>query len=758
MKYLSLTPKSTKLTFGYDLSKADSFDGERVVSNVGSSNTSLTIEQMGFDISESPSYSGKFIGDYSSVTGHFSEGSSSMGCNFDKKTYIEIKGDTSSKQSSGTFIFSYEKKSRGTEIIFSNYSDDPLNPEGFEVGINDANKLFFLCQSSNGEFVKVFNNIPYKKNIYWLSVNLESNQISMNWWDTHEEAFETEEFLIDSKYIKPSSLWKIGSGVYSGEEGLDFNSAGYPFEGYVDKFFHFDDNLNEEDVTLIVKSFYETLTYHGEESGQYSASLVTGFSPYVDEIVSGITGYEDVITGYTPLVYEDYQYVTGENLYGDIVSGDTYYQLFQDISGNGLISGDITGVYQELIADEPSYEITGFATGYQTASVLIGGGEPLYFYSGISGELYKTYKHTPLYKEGAYYKKSDAYYDLETGASPIIMPDGLDGYGPRSYTYLGARDASVDFIETQKGVNLLSVNNFAGIFSSDLSENPVIVFDEDLSYDIDSLSVVVNGLTKQRGQIDEFEEYFDLTEGEFCVYENIDNEDNIEKEILTSDANLSLHVDSPIIDILKKHDVESLVISDTSQYSSSPFSEINPNNKNIFLNGQKIYKDIDYEIIGDSFKPIGDILNITGVFHTTSDWHIDSDAILSENVTGLGLYDIHEASPTLSLSYVSYLNGVRLDPKAFVLHDKDVDLISQNVNYIAGKQYYEIYNNYDINRMVQDSASAGGVVTTGVDWALMGSTDTDGTVLNEYGLPAAPGTLPMDVDPEEVDQYEPLEE
>ena len=139
---------------------------------------------------------------------------------------------------------------------------------------------------------------------------------------------------------------------------------------------------------------------------------------------------------------------------------------------------------------------------------------------------------------------------------------------------------------------------------------------------------------------------------------------------------------------------QSLTIANTSQYGS-PFSEINPTNRNIFLNGQKIYEGIDYDNNGGQFEPKGDILNITGVYHTTNDFNYDPDA----NVTSSHLAWELTISMNLQLwiLFVTYLNGIRLDPKAYVYHDSSVDLLQQGKDFIEN-QSMQIYHNYDIDR------------------------------------------------------------
>ena len=83
------------------------------------------------------------------------------------------------------------------------------------------------------------------------------------------------------------------------------------------------------------------------------------------------------------------------------------------------------------------------------------------YYWRSRGELYRTYI-TLLYILPLSIINLDSFYDLD-GSVPIVMSDGESGYGPKSYTYLGARNAAKDFVETQKGINMFSVNNFAGV-------------------------------------------------------------------------------------------------------------------------------------------------------------------------------------------------------------------------------------------------------------------------------------------------------
>jgi len=759
MKYVSFTDKDANIDFCYNFSDSSSYDNEFVISNHEDISPSLFLKELKFGNEDAYLHSGEFKGDYSSITGHFNNGYSSKGADFGGNTYLEVQQKNSSDALVGTFLFSCEKKTQGTDVIFSNYNKDTVNPSGFEFGINDANKLFFECNSSEGPSVFVLNNIPKAKNIFSVSIADDKSSVTLGLWDSYLQEFDKETFSLQGGYLKGSNNWIIGSGQYQGEVGINYSSEGYPFKGYIDKFVHFDSVIVEDDQIAVAKSFYENLTFTDETSGTFPV-YVTGYTETLDQIVMGVTGHEMVITGYTEPEIREYRYITGYNVYGAVNPGETYYTLDHEVDTGGVKIGTATGIYEELTASTymPN-EIIGFETGYKYETYETSPAEPMYYWSGVEGELYRTYTHTPLYSTPQYYKTSDSFYDLD-GSVPIVMSDGESGYGPKSYTYLGARNAAKDFVETQKGINMFSVNNFAGVSPKEGFKNPVVKWGHDLSFGTEAVSLLVNGVTKQQGDIEEyeddnFEKFFRVTNGEFSVFEPINDQLFSDLELGYYDENLSLYIDDPVIDILQTGvgmQNQSLTITNTSQYGS-PFSEINPTNRNIFLNGQKIYEGIDYDNNGGQFEPKGDILNITGVYHTTNDFNYDPDANVTSSHSGLGAYDINESTAFLEDSFVTYLNGIRLDPKAYVYHDSSVDLLQQGKDFIVENQSVQIYHNYDIDRLSFDPAGQGGISVTGNDFAIKGTLNEQGQVLDE-NYEVVYGAVPSEFDSSEITDIE----
>ena len=755
MKYISYVNKVPKLILDYDFRNSNTFGPGEVYSNVSEEGLSLILNELNFDCSIANNHTGQLIGDSSNITGHFSDGYSSRGAHFSSSSYVSIQNADQIEGSYGSFIFSCEKKNKGVEMVFSNYNNDPLNPKGFEFGINDANKLFFECQSENGPMVFVLDNIPHRKNIFKVDVSSSNGNVRLSWWDPSLEEFYVNSFGCNEKYLGKSSDWFIASGVYCGDDGINYSSEGYSFNGYIDRFVYFDEVITPDEGNLVARSMYETLEVVDAVSGSFEP-YITGYNTEFTEIVSGVTGYVDVITGYTEEETITREYYTGENLYGTQSAGGIIYEeVVEPFTSNDSYDRGLTGIYEAIEVNEETYGITGFATGLTSETYTITESEPMFFHSGVSGELYRETKSTPLYSDTKYYLISPKSYNL-SGEFPHTMSDSLNGYGPRSYTYLGARNSSKDMVETQQGINLLSVNNFAGINESFNMKRSAVLFSSNLKFNNDSARLVVNGLTQQKGEIDvytedNFEQYYDLVFGGFEVFEPEQETFSKGVEILYGDPHLSMMVDSPVIDIIQTGDNYNLEISSLSDYDSTPFSQIKPEGKNVFFNGQKIYEDIDYTIIDGNFNPIGDILGITGHYYTTNDWFSDSQSAHSSNVTGMGLYDLNLSRPIIMDSFVSYLNGVRLDPKAFVYHDSSVDLLEQGKDFIIENEMEEVYNNYiDVSRNEAALLNPpGGYNFTGNDWIMSGISDEFGYVRNENNE-IIRGAEPTDEYPEEV--------
>lgn len=744
MKYLPSINKNVSLHIAFDLANNSSYQSGGIVPQNTQSNSYSVLNEMGFDLSKSFPHSGVFLGDASNIKTHFVDGKSSLGAFFNKNFAIQIEGSSSFVEDDSSFVISHTRNSRDVEILFSCIDD--LNKKGFEFGINNANKLFFDSYSSSGKNTYVLNNIPYKKNIFIIKLSKTAGIVSLGLWDPSLQTSEFESFTIDPHYLNTNKVWTIGSGEYKGEAGINYNPAGYPCAGYIDKFFQFDDLISDEEVAFLSSSFYYDLNFIDEGSG-FIDGYITGYNQSISNIVSGITGYQRIITGYYGQEFAQREYTTGEYLYGTVPAGGEILEEVLDAEGLGI--ANLSGIFRAVTVNTPTYGITGMATGVGYETYESSPPQPLYFDSGVSGVLYQEYDYTPLYSNGNYHKTSDSSFEL-TGTYPCLSEDLNIGYGPRSYTYLGARNYTKDFVETIKGVNLFSTNNFGGIFySSEFEDSPVVKLNHDLSFNNEDIQLFINGVASQKGELNSiqqgnYRERFYVSGGDFYVYSS--DPDGLYKnnfEIIQNDENLSIFVDTPIIDILQNGDFENYCISNISEYSQldygSPIASsapsgiasveigsIDPSDKQVFFNGQKIYEGIDYFSYNQRLYVRGPLLEMTGCYFTCPGFRFDSEAVIQSVSSGVGMFDLNSSECFIPDSYVSYLNGIRLDPKAFVMHDSSVDLIEQGKSFIVENQPFEIYNNYMINRLQDRLADIGGNAVTGEDYLLINSRDVFG--------------------------------
>ena len=737
--------REAELLINYNLTSSGNYDNlNYIYSNVDDENFSKLVELMNFSTSFGSEYKGQILGNTLNATGHFSEGSGSKGFFFEGQSYINIADAGSQDYENYSFIFSQEKVSVDPEIIFSNFQNDINDPKGFEFGINAANKLYFEYINSSGSNVFTLNTIAHKKNIYSVEINKEAGRLNLSWWNPYEEDFDSQSFYIDSNYIIKSDSWNIGSGSYS---SMSCN-------GYVDRFLFFDNLVGSTEKELICRSMYQNMEYIDPVPGVISGAI-TGYSQTLDETVSGITGYETIITGYTGNE-KFYERVTGYNLYGTAISGEYIYELDSDIYTNfDLYEESITGIYKVVEVDSPTYGVTGFESGIKTESYYWDE-RPLYFYSGVSGELYKTYIDEPLTGDDFYYRTAEGSYSL-SGKFPLVSFDGENGYGPRSHTYLGARNSLKDLIETQKGINLFSVNNFAGVnFLEKFKTQPLVFMPSDVDFNYEDAALYINGVSQSKGVVStaidgKKQKYFYVENGSFAPIVNEVYEHSPFYAIY-EDAHLSLIVDSPVVDVLSPYSPQYLKIEQLSQYLDAPFAEINPAGAKVFFNGKKLYEGIDYINDGGKLDPIGDLLQITGVYSTEGGWRFDDESLDVSRVTGYGEYDMSSAQPFIMGSIASSLNGIKLDPKSFIYHDSSIDLLSQGYAFIVENEMQDVYNNR-VNEFLTQEVLGDSIITMQSgqekDYIFEGAMTDSGKVIDS-SWNSIPGAIPRYADSKEI--------
>ena len=681
-----------------------------VVNNFQDYNSTIElIQEYGVDVELASYNSGFFIGDYSNVTGHFNQGYSSLGANF-SGCAISINNSRNFTHGESTFIFSYTKKSKKPEILFS--SINKYTNLGFEIGVNSANKLYLEWTEDYGSQVATLNTVNYNKNIYVVDIDTLNNKLVLSRWDGFEERLLSKSIYFEAcECFKGNNLsWIVGSGTYRGDEGINYQDEPYKCESYIDKFLYFNGPLADHSKVDFIKSLYEQVDYLPRLYENYERGII-GYEKSIDYSVSGIVKYEDVITGYKNYI-ADYSQIISHEMKGSISAGDKYYELDTEYVDNLNVGGNpnISGIYITKTAPgNLSNVITGFNNTFENKQYSwsdIGiSSEPLYYHSGIEGKLYDVYKYDPIYSEPGTFLKDNGEY-MMSGVFPLIAPDGENGFGPTRYTYLGARNKRTDYLEHFQGINPFSINNFADIESFNKFDPAISVsFSSDLEYDYNKIALYVNGVSQSWGELkfidddcNTSQDRWELVSGNFGIYNwPIGNVDVGINKIMYNDNNISLLVDHPVVDVLE--DVPSTGVWANyemySQWTGGFGKQIEKADK-IFFNGQKLISGESYYFDEfDNFQmvdPDNFFGQSSGYFYSERSFYRDEDNTFHEIERGREMFDLKKEKPFIPYSNVSYLNGIRLDPKAHIYHS-DVDLLEQGKAFIIETESFTTYNN-----------------------------------------------------------------
>lgn len=200
------------------------------------------------------------------------------------------------------FLFSFEKIKRKNGVLFGNLNKETFSNgevsfnygKGFNIGINDRNKLFFQgIDSQVGEYVLVADDLELaNKNI--CSATVSPYQVSFSVYNLADDDFEATSLRSDSKIqnLEYTGNFYLGKSDYYIREGDTFS-------GYLDQFMIITGVHNPSDLKSVASGFVAT------------GSPVSGAS-YIDTVITGsevelvypvgITGYQTTITGYQEVI------------------------------------------------------------------------------------------------------------------------------------------------------------------------------------------------------------------------------------------------------------------------------------------------------------------------------------------------------------------------------------------------------------------------------------------------------------------------
>lgn len=312
-----------------------------------------------------------------------------------------------------TFLFSTEKTGSEDGIIFGSLRRDQFDNNGetgvygrgFNIGLNDRNKLFFQgIDSSQGEYVLTANDIELsKKNI--CSVAVSPYSVTFGYYNLAADSYQEQSLLSNVKI--QNTNWDEGFAL--GSSPTYYKQDRFP--GFIDEFAIFSGSYDGATLKSVASGFVATGI--GSSGAPSTGIFLTGYQ-YVPVYPTGITGYGYSVTGYKEVrttgsfistsistsgiwVKEGDRFFTGKSVDGgDYVEEvgflikDNIYRTTGNVAHATLGLKEVSGF---LSGSSVTYSRTTEDTGYI----------PLYGVSGLTGFLYENptgYIKTPLYKTG----------------------------------------------------------------------------------------------------------------------------------------------------------------------------------------------------------------------------------------------------------------------------------------------------------------------------------------------------------------------
>lgn len=637
-----------------------------------------------------PDYSGQVI-NYDS---NFNDVS---GSGLFNNQYISIQNHSGITEESATIIFSYEKTGISNGVIFSHM--DPGGPSGWEVGINQGNKLYFKNFINGSPSYQTLNHYLYDKNLCAITVsrlgigelfrlNFEKPLLraTSNFKNTVAESsivyhdFDKSSFNVPAHTISNGSEWRVGSGEFS-------------YQGYMDCFMYFDHKLNIDQLQKIAYSLHSDFTINPAVSGVITGE-VTGHELIIQSGVSGQTGNIFVPTGsgietgiYTyesgspvtgtvgvsGLVYVPYRKVSGiealdqqeQNIYKTVTNLSNIFDITGGIKSTGLSNYQSSGSYWHFSGNSGAFNgqsaigppgeifgITGFdvvtVTGYLTGRAFTG-----YESQANTGLLYNVYSKSGLRRPNRPYKISGESISYAENRDPSYYANAISLKDDSSEEYF--YELMYDADEFQS-INNSTYNYLYQDFGKYISHLEEPVDPHELNYTINGVSYFTGSLEYSKNEYNKL--LYNVTSGFY-----------VDGDKILTEVNLNLE-DRVLFDIIYSGDKQSLTINNTADYANRPFSSFNIENNDIFLNGIKIYSGIDY-IDSGGFYPINNSTGITGFYFTYPKYsgvQVDTGII-----QGSIKIEHDKINPN---SYLLYFNGVRQNKKSILPHAKHSDLIS----------------------------------------------------------------------------------
>jgi hypothetical protein len=560
----------------------------------------------------------------------------------------------------GTHIFSYQRSGNlGSGLLFDSLQTGVLN-SGYQIGLTDANKLFFKYIGANGPQVLSSNIILGDKNA--ISANLGVNNLVFNYFDFNRKAFETETFGINSNQLLFSDQWNV-----KGVENTLLNN-----------YLYFSSNIPQNNLRRLFSGLYSEPVEIPPTSGQQIWFEQIGYEepnvyPFPDSFAIGFSGFDGEFFQLLNGAFGDPVYwgeidnaflVSGgdfsgvnnlpSGVYGIVYTGNTgdfsgdYFPFyFGQLSQVNLFSGGVSQPFEGKISGafvlfDPNI------SNCPTQPVLTVDSQP---FSGQSFTL------QPIVVE------ITGEFQITPGFTGLLINSGeVDSYGMSRLSYLwdDSGDDNTEILLFTGGQSTPYLRKRAlfdlvkGEFSADSvrSSGNSNLFLNGLFQLESGFNLVGGPFNQTKEKIADYftdSQFFNTnlfaTPGDFALYDSDQQQNRIVLESFYSGPNL---------------------VSGDSY---------NLNNKQAFLNGQKLISGVDFTYNGTNFSGSPQIREILGYIYFTNKYTGQF------NHTGFNSYNYLLDDLTFARnSSIFYLNGVRINNDLFVEHGR-FDRISGDFPY-----------------------------------------------------------------------------
>jgi hypothetical protein len=544
------------------------------------------------------------------------------------------------------------------EIILSS-----LNPTGgFELGINGANRFYLKSIFAEKYKTISFDKVPFGKNIWAARYVNEVADITR---------FIPEEESLDKIYamscpIEFTGNYLIGTGLNSNVESLNTGISSYISSSLklnnlliVNEYLH---NNSILEIAKIIKSSVDSQVNILSSGIQYDYD-----SPvYSDEGCINVTG----ITGYLNQsgTISQTGTITTQILIpisGQVLSGESYKTGFCDLTQT-IIN---LGAEQTLVV--------GYSPSISTEDVVTS--QTIYTQVPQSGII------DTMCSSGISY----------TGSNVIVYTTGLfvdsqtfTDLFPKSMSYVGDRYEE-DFVEILTGassyssLNLMINESLQKLDSSYYPEQALFAsyYNEQLQ---SGICFYLNGLLQRYGSITLQTTYSDGFESEEVVLDKDYSITGI-NEIITSlrfDGDESGENLWGVLDRNQSPAQERQEATITGYYSGV-LNSIDPTDNWVFLNGVKLYENLDYTNNTGQMVYLSSMTGITGIVST-----VPKNGTIYSTGTGIisSFYGSEKFEPK---SNIIFINGLRIGYQNIIEHDYNKDLISEKSVIIEGTGLFE---------------------------------------------------------------------